>query len=82
MPYAWVRDVGHESCTVDEGARKVLENIGPVLQFRILRSILNTPTWHRTVMEQVASTPPGSEVRFVSAPVFFELIKRAGKERR
>ena len=82
VPYAWVRDVGYESCKVEEGTKKVLENVGENLQFRILRSILNTPTWHQQVMENVAAAPQGAEVCFVSAPVFFELIKRTDKGQR
>ena len=77
VPYAWVRDVGHESKNRDTATQKVLENIQPGLQFRILRTILNTPSWHRDVMAKVALDPAARDVRFVSAPVFFELIRRS-----
>lgn len=77
VPYAWVRDVGNEYQTPAAGVQAVLANIEPGLQFRVLRTILNTPTWHREVIEQVAKAPAADDVRFVSAPVFFELIRRS-----
>lgn len=81
IPYAWVRDVGHESQSPDEAVRAVLANVGPGLQFRILRTILNTPTWHREVMEKVARESAARDTRFVSAPVFFELLRRSQNRR-
>lgn len=77
VPFAWVRDVGHENSTPAMSVQKVLENSGPGLQFRILRSILNNPSWHREVMDEVAAGPRGADIRFLSAPVFFELLKKS-----
>jgi hypothetical protein len=47
----------------------------------MLRTILNSPKWHREVMDGSVATEQGKDVRFVSAPVFFELIRRASAER-
>lgn len=81
VPFAWVRDVGHESYAVPKGVENALGWIEPGLNFRLLRTILNTPTWHREVMDGVAASPQGKDVRFVSAPVFFELIRKANSEK-
>ena len=80
VPFAWVRDVGHESCAVPKGVENALGLIEPGLNFRILRTILNTPSWHRDVMGGVAASQQGKDVRFVSAPVFFELVRKASSE--
>jgi hypothetical protein len=81
VPYASVHDVGHESYSVHKGTEMTLNNIKPGLNFRMLRTILNTPTWHSQVMNGVAARKQGKDVRFVSAPVFFELIRKASAEK-
>jgi hypothetical protein len=81
VPYARVHDVGHESYPVPKGIEKTLGNIKPGLNFRILRTILNTPTWHQKVMDGLAADKQGENVRFVSAPVFFELVRKASAEK-
>ena len=80
VPFARVRDVGHESYPVSKGVDHAIRLIEPGLNFRILRTILNTPSWHRDVMGGVAASQQGKDVRFVSAPVFFELIRKASSE--
>jgi hypothetical protein len=81
VPYASVHDVGHESYSVSKGVYKTQYNIKPGMNFRMLRTILNTPTWHRDVMKGVKAGKQGNTVRFVSAPVFFELVRRASAEK-
>lgn len=81
VPYAWVRDVGHQSYTVAKGVENTLGATAAGLDFRILRTILNSPTWHREVMDGVAASPQGKDARFVSAPIFFELIRKASSEK-
>jgi hypothetical protein len=81
VPYARVRDVGHESYSVAKGVENSLGLIKPGPDFRILRTILNSPTWHREVMDGVAASPKGKDACFVSAPIFFELIRKAKSEK-
>jgi hypothetical protein len=81
VPYASVHDVGHESYSVTKGVNMTLDNIKPGMNFRMLRTILNSPTWHRDVVDGVAASEKGKDARFVSAPVFFELIRRARTEK-
>jgi hypothetical protein len=81
VPYARVHDIGHESYSVSKGVDMTTNNIEPGLNFRMLRTFLNSPTWHRAVMDGAAAGKLGKNVRFVSAPVFFELVRKASAEK-
>jgi len=63
-------------------ARKVAGMVGlDRPQFLPIRTILQSPTWHRQVMRLAKAAPGGQTLRFVDPYTFFALLKLSERDR-